>query len=342
MEIAKPRLSLVFALALAGQLGLAARQEDPYHLVAMAFDRKSPVNVEAVVRVLGPHGHKETVKLLADKQGRQRMTVLLPIDEGGMEVLLLGDTTEVYEPDKNRLHITPTVAISSLTRSKRESLLRKNYVLTERTGYYVAGHSAVRITAKPKHSGQGVSEFYIDPTAHVVLRFEQSNGSGTERTLYEAVHVEYRSSFPSDAFELRPKDGVTVMEESVPTEVTSASQAKRLLGAKPLIPRSLPLGFEVTRMYYSEQKGHSEDDDDEETTLRALDLEINDGIVTATIHEFERDKVPDHILEALEHQHQPFVVIGKLLVAIRGHISEDTGRQILNALNKHRGNRHLP
>jgi outer membrane lipoprotein-sorting protein len=291
--------------------------------------------VQAIIKVTALNGNRQQLKMLCDRSGRQRLTVLLPVYQAGLEILMLGDTTEIYQPDSRTLHITPSPGGMELTVGAREKLLKENYDVTVKDGYYLAGQKAVRLTARSHHSEVGSVELFVDPETQCVLRIEHRLAGEKAHVLYETLNVSYPAELPDDAFEL--KVDATVVKDSVPVKVSGRQQARRLLGANPIIPKRLPLGFHVTRMYFSESQvnvgdasgksGHSD-----LVPVKALDMQITDGLLTATIHEIRKDEIPAKVMAMLQKRKHSYAHIGDLVLAVRGDLGPKAQEALLRGL----------
>jgi hypothetical protein len=310
------------------------RDLDPYKLFAKSLQKESPVNVVAVIKMMDPHGRAQSGTMTCDQRGRQRIKITSPIESAGLEVLLLGDTTEVYQPDAHRLHVTPSPGGEALGYKKRLKLLKQNYDIKLAEGFYKAGRKAVRLTATSKHPGLGSVELYVDPETQFVLMASHTGVGEAPHTLYMAINVSYPDDLPEDTFNLRTERDTLVVQDPVPVRVNGATEAKGLLGIAPVLPSHLPLGFTVTRMYYSQTQVSVGRSDDNQVPFRALAMEISDGAVSATIHEIRKDQLSPKILAALRSHCSPLLEVNGLVIIAKGEFGISAQKELLEGLRK--------
>src|ERR1039457_1584645 len=108
--------------------GRSGDEEATLNLLVKAFDRVSPRNVIAVMRMsLDSSEQGETVQIEISQDGRQRIEVIGPLQRSGVIILELGELRETYDPDKHTLVIGRSMAADLFKPNERLRLVRRNY-----------------------------------------------------------------------------------------------------------------------------------------------------------------------------------------------------------------------
>ncbi|HLK15253.1 MAG TPA: hypothetical protein VKT78_10640 [Fimbriimonadaceae bacterium] len=282
---------LLTALGLVAAAATGARARDDesaLRLLVKAFDRSSPKNIDAIMRMsLDSPGERQTVQVRIAKDGRQRVEVIEPLSRKGLIILELELYREIYNPDKGTLSIGRSMQADLFDPSERLRLVRKNYSLKMIHGVELAHRRVVRIDATSRYADVGGARIFIDPDSYFVMRVDTVSNTGDVTRKFETTTVSYPADLPPGIFDLSG-ERVTVIHETDPEPVSNASEAARKAGFRPLMSHELPYGFISRKMYVHNN-----------TSYKTIGFNLSDGLAAATIFEFDLRHCPADVVKQI-------------------------------------------
>lgn len=304
----------------------AGRRQDvegALRLLVRAFDRKSPRNVVAVMRMsLNAPGAQQTVKVQISTDGRQRIDVIEPLQQSGVVIVDHDDIREVFSPDSHTLSIGRSMVSEMFRPEERLALVRRNYRLTTARRVPIAHRSAVRIDATSKYADVGSSSIYIDPETWFVMRVETVAGGHRSRR-FDTTTVEYPVSLPAGTFDIHVSDAKTI-RQSDPIPVQSIREAERHIGFRPSSPGRLPFGFVMRKIYYRADPGYT-----------TIGFNMSDGVASATVFEFDLAKCGkacrEQIGADMKARPNDYIRVGRIIVGIVSDLGPKARRKLLTA-----------
>jgi hypothetical protein len=146
----------------------------------------------------------------------------------------------------------------------------------------VAGRSTYCVVATPRAPGVPARQFYLDQKTLYPLRFATAGPDGQWKVSMDTQVVDFPKDMPCIAFNHIGVVRTIKFNPSVDLELVS--DASDRLGFDPVMPRRLPMGFEVQR---------SELRTNDEGQLAVLWL--TDGLATARVYEFRDPSMQEGI-----------------------------------------------
>lgn len=314
------------AVAAAGtqQPSKAADADSAMRLLVKAFDRYSPKNIVAIMRMgLQNAATKQTVRVQIAKNGNQRVEVVEPLPQSGIVILEHDDIREVFNPDKHTLSIGRSMSANMFSPSERLRLVRRNYNVTLTRHVRMAQRNVVRIDAMSKYREVGGFDIYIDPDSYFVMRVDGVSMSGTRVKRFETMSVAYPDELPPDTFNLSVRDA-KVTRESDPVPSRTLEAAARKAGFHPLAPGALPFGFVIRELYWRADARYA-----------TISFDISDGLAAATVFEFDLSHSPitvrDGIRAARSRHPDDYLQVGDIVVGIVSDLGPAARRKLLKA-----------
>lgn len=302
-----------------GVLPRTDTQEQALRLLVHAFDATSPKNIEAIMHmpIEGSNGF-QTVRVLISRDGKQKLTVLQPLDRAGLVILDIGDTREVYDPDKGELTVGQSPAASLFDPAQRLQLVRSNYRVSMSRGVKVAGQIAVRIDAQSKHPQVGALDIFVDPASYFVYEVDHVDAKGRRTVRYDTKAVAFPDSIDPAAFTITGH--VTTRHQASPIPVRDLAEARMKAGFAPVVPTRLPNGFIVRRTYVRLDPEY-----------KAIGLELSDGLASATVFQFPRKGAPESLRKAIKGGDVTYFERSGVIVAIFSELPATLREKLLTA-----------
>ncbi|MHB8635729.1 MAG: LolA family protein [Fimbriimonadaceae bacterium] len=315
----------------AGRTLAAGDKESALRLLVKAFDRVSPRNIVAVMRMsLDRPKDFQTVEVQIAKDGRQRVTVLHPIQQAGMIILELGEFRWIYNPDKRSLTIGRSASADLFDPSERLRLVRRNYTVRMTRDIALANlKTVVRIDATSHYPEVGGASVYIDPASYFVMRVDAVTGSGVRINRFDTSNVAYPASLPPDIFRLKGVEINSTTRESDPVAVRTLEEAKRLADFTPLAPHALPFGFVIRKKYVRLDSSYN-----------TIGFNLSDGLAAATVFEFDLRQRPadvrSGILQNMQKGPDDYFRTGDTVVGIVSNLEPKARKRLLSSFRPRR------
>lgn len=262
--------------SLAAVLVLGGGGPSPREWMARSMRSSSGLRVEARVmqRDLHGDGTHRMIRVVRDERGRMCSTVLLPASLAGLVTVDDGKRMRVYMPDQRRVMEQASAMESRTSVETRLKLAERNYRFSEIGATRVAGRDAVVVAADPVDPKMRARRYTLDRATAYPLRLELTEEEGGTRwTAFEVREILFPSKIRSEEFELKTEGPVTVQSFPAPKAI-DGKRAETALGFRPLLPRTLPMGFRTMGMHMT-MAG--------ETPMLAV--RVSDGLVWATVYE---------------------------------------------------------
>jgi len=288
----------------------------PDEVLLRSFQREFPVNVRALIVQRDPAGDglSQVIRVERDKTGRTRHSVLQPLRLAGTESVDDGIRNHVYWPDRNVLIDQVSPQKDAPSASDRIKIARRNYKFSFGKAERIAGRETYCVVATPNDSRMDTRRYYIDSGNYYPLRMESIAGGRVKTVYYDTKDIQFPAKIDAERFKLKPVGNPRILEYSRPTTLT-ATQAKSKLGFTPIIPKRLPMGFQVQEM----QLTNSEN-------WRSLAMRITDGLVRATVYQWRRtspgaDVTSIEVGSALE--------VGEVQILLVSDLGDEVRRSLL-------------
>ena len=268
--------------------GRSGDEEAALNLLVKAFDRVSPRNVIAVMRMsLDSSEQRETVQVEISQDGRQRIEVIEPLQRSGVIILELGELRETYDPDKHTLVIGRSMAADLFKPNERLRLVRRNYRVRITRDVIIAGRKIVRIDATSHYPEVGGASIYIDPVSYFVMRVDAVSAAGKRVKRFDTTTVSYPATLSEDTFVLKEVN-MSTERESDPIPVSNIAEAARKVGFHPLKSSGLPFGFVIRKTYVRLDPA------------KTIGFNLSDGLTAATIFEFDLKHCPASVRTGIQ------------------------------------------
>jgi outer membrane lipoprotein-sorting protein len=293
------------------------------NLLIRALDRIGLKNVVAVMEIPEPAQGKaqasvQVVKVVVSLDGRQKMTVLEPLQQSGLIVVQDGRTRQIFNPDTKTLS---SVAVDdTLDPSLRRRLILSNYRVTSTDGVRIAGQEATRIDLKSKRIDGESTQVFVDPTSLFVLKVVEHCSTGQTLLRFQTRSVSYPRSLDAGAFDITTPQGVTSQPEQTPMPVRSTAEAQRRAGFRPVMPKALPYGFVVNKTYVKKTSEY-----------RSVGFELTDGLAMAVVFEFPAKNVPASLKAQMRSPQSEFIRRGNLYIGVFTDLSPEVRKRLLAA-----------
>jgi hypothetical protein len=220
------------------------------------------------------------MKLEGDGRGLFRMTILQPVSQQGLVLIDDGRTMRAFSRDEGVVHVIPSTRLTELDPAERIELIRRNYGLRlDMGGRTVAGRRTMVIVATPRRTEMPERTLFLDRVTLFVLRHETSQG-GQKLALLDTLSVTFPTRADADV-DAPPPGTWRTRRSSHALDARNLDAARRMAGFRPLVPRDLPMGFEISDMQVI----------DKENGLVAIRL--SDGLAMATVYQWLPERNDD-------------------------------------------------
>lgn len=296
-------------LVLATVLGIHAQSAvTPEDALRRSLERRSGVNVVAILEQLSPRGDSAYVrlKMWRDASGKRRTEILSPVDMQGQVSVDDGTTWTTYFPDARRIRSHPSTLLAPDDLDTRFHLLRRNYRLEIDEHSVVAGRNVIRVVASPRTPDLETRRFYIDAATFVPLKAESVNELGGVTVQFAVRHIEFPARFDKNVFETLQPAGARYDKAQPPVPLHRLDEAERRLGFRAVYPTRLPMGFRPLGMEAVDWHG-----------MRRLAIRLTDGLVPLFVYQSRPSDNPPPPPRPGDEQ-KTFRDVGDLRVEVRG------------------------
>ena len=268
-------MSLGCIYAVASVAGWAAGPT-PAEVLLRSMQRQTGVNVVGIIeqRDGGGTGISQTIRVERDKDGRAHYLVLAPLRMQGIESVDDGSRSRMYWPDRNVLIDQESPSKTPCDAAWRIELTKKNYRLRFVSSIKIAGRATRCVEAVPIDSRMETRRFYIDSVTSYPLRLETYAGNRRLSTITDTKEISYPDSVANDRFVLAPAGTTRTLRYDRP-QTLKLSDAQRLIGFTPLIPKEMPMGFAMQDMQLTQSE-----------RWRSVAIRVTDGLVRGTIYQW--------------------------------------------------------
>ncbi len=255
----------------------ANARRDAQSMLVESLRQARSINVIAIISRFGDCDKVlQRLKLEQRGMGEQFSTVLQPLSMQGVTYLDDGKKSLMYLPDQKIMFECQEQATEMAGEAAdRMELAARNYEMNVESNVasLVAGRSTFCVVAKPKVAGLPSRQFYLDQKTLYPLRFATSGPDGQWKVSMDTQVVNFPKDMPCIAF--NHIGAVRTIKFNPSVDLDSVRDASDRLGFDPVMPRSLPMGFEVQR---------SELRTNDQGQLAVLWL--TDGLASARVYEF--------------------------------------------------------
>jgi hypothetical protein len=258
------------------QRAIKAKNLDARLLLMRSMQSARMVNVIAIITKQGENDRvRQRLKLEQHAMGPQFRTVLQPLSIQGMTFLDDGQKSMVYLPDQQMAFECERVADFAEDIAERMALAEENYNIRLDTSQSVAGRPTFRVVASPKAPGLPARQFYLDQETLYPLRFTMASGGGKWKVAMDTQVVEFPRDMPQRHYRIDPVGAARKMKIEAGKPLNSVRNASDRLGFNPVVPKRLPLGFEI------QQSELRQNEDGAQAVLW-----LSDGLATARIYQY--------------------------------------------------------
>lgn len=273
----------VAACACAGGGGGKGRQSDPERarqLLLKTLDRSYPNNVIALITQRSPenHGNIQRIQVQISRDGKMRQTVIYPLSMQGIETIDDGKSVATFFPDEKMVVVQASAKLLPNDATTRINLTIRNYGLQLGGTTSVAGHRATIVVATPRSKQMETRRYYIDERTGFLLQLETIDGEGTVRTAFKAQQVTYPSSISAKTFGIdleERADRKIVYSRPKGLFEGSTNKAIPKLNFEPVLPESMPFGFDMTDAQINEN-----------SDFGSIAIRITDGPIKGTVYQY--------------------------------------------------------
>jgi outer membrane lipoprotein-sorting protein len=276
MAAVKLALASAALIALAVASPATDQKEQAAKMLMRSMQREFPVNVISIITQRDPKSDNsfQRVKVERTRDGLQRCTILQPLRMQGVTSIDDGARMKIYLPDKKIVLDQESPGKAGVDIEDRMKIVRKNYSFSMSDGGQIAGRSTVCVTATPRFDELEIRRYYLDRSTAYPLRLE-THLSGKEITVvFDTKDIQFPKTLDRSLFKLATVGQVKTIRYTRPTRVSSAVQAKTLVGFTPLVPKGLPLGFEVQEVQFSDN-----------SDSKAIVVRLSDGLARASVYQ---------------------------------------------------------
>jgi outer membrane lipoprotein-sorting protein len=309
--------SAAFAMAVGAAIAGPCNNTKGRDLMVKSLRERFEFNLVAIVSQQDSSGScYDTLKVVRSSDGKIRHTFLAPICMQGICSLDDGTHSFIYWPDEKRL-------VKQDSRPKGDdnkrviSLALHNYSFKYEGSCEVAGRKTNCVIATPYATELEVRRYFLDAKTAYPLKLETLGSGGQSVVKFETKDVQFPASLDSRIFSLRTLGEVENMERRRPSDV-DPNGAAAIMGFTPIMPRGLPLGFEVQEVQQ-----------DVANNWHALIVRLSDGLVRATLYEWKSEGSKDACVKIFE-KHSQTLHRGIRLV-ILADLPEDLRERLLEA-----------
>lgn len=338
------KASLVFGVILAACFAVAGNDHDRDHdrqrrgaqkkeraiakldaqeMLVESLQQARSLNVIAIItRCADCDKVLQRLKLEQRGMGEKFSTVLQPLSMQGVSYLEDGNKSIMYLPDqKIMFECKQEAAEIAEEAADRMELASRNYDMAVDTtaAAMVAGRSTFCVVAKPRAAGLPSREFYLDQKTLYPLRFATAGPDGQWKVSMDTQVVDFPKEMPNIAFN---HIGVVRTIKFNPAQpLDDVPNASDRLGFDPIMPRRLPMGFEV-------QRSELRTNDDGQLAV----LWLTDGLATARVYEFRDPAIRQGIWSlgsntVLTENGVTMMMVSDLSVPIRKRLLEAFARR---------------
>lgn len=235
-------------------------------------------DIVAVISQRDPNNEAafQTVKVERNRAGQIRQTVLHPLRMQGIESIDDGKTSLMYLPDQKVLIEQDSPQMEDSDVELRVRLAQRNYTLRTEPGGSVAGRTTICLVANPKFAGVDSRRYYLDAQTAYPLKLTTKAPDGEQIVRFEAKDVQFPASLDQKLFKMRPMGGVTRLRYARRETLDSPSEAQRMMGFRPNLSVSIPLGFRVSEMQTNDSP-----------QWKSMVVRLTDGLVKATLYQWK-------------------------------------------------------
>lgn len=267
------------------QKNAKTKNVDPRMLLFRSMQSARMVNVIAIITRQGNNDQvRQRLKLEQHAMGLQFRTVLQPLSIQGMTFLDDGQKSMVYLPDQQMAYECERSADFGSEVAERMALAEENYNIRLDSSEPVAGRATFRVVASPKASGLPARQFYLDRETLYPLRFTMEDSGGKWKIAMDTQVVEFPRDMPQRNLSFDPVGVARRMKIEAARPLDAVRNPCDRLGFAPVIPKRLPLGFEIQR---SELRQN-------EDGAQAV-LWLSDGLATARVYQYRCPQMRDGI-----------------------------------------------
>ncbi len=233
------------------------------------------VNVVAIISQLDPdEASYQTIKVERSRSGKVRHTVLGPLCMQGVCTIDDGKRSYMYMPDQ-RLVIDQDSQPRNGDIDRRVQLALRNYSFRIEGRCQVAGRAAFCVQATPRNSGLETRTYCVETRTAYPLRLVTTAPNGDTTVKFETKDIEFPRKLDESLFQMRTLGEVNTLQYQRPNNV-DPEQAAEIVGFEPVMPRGLPLGFEVQEV----QANNGQE-------WKSLILRLTDGLAKANVYQWK-------------------------------------------------------
>ncbi|MBL8047054.1 MAG: hypothetical protein JNJ45_00075 [Chthonomonas sp.] len=220
----------------------------------------------------------QKVMVMRDGEGQSLVTILEPLNLQGVQSFDTGREMHTYYPDSKQLIIRPWGSQQARVDPKmRMRLIERNYKVSSGKGPKVAGLLTTKITAQPVAKDVPRRTMYFARGSTNLLKIEVSLGKQNS-TIFETL-----SQSPySGTLQPPASNGWDRATTWGPKPMGTDQQTRVLLRIAPVIPKTLPKGFEVVDSFYNGRDAES----------AFLITRVTDGLTLVTILQGQTKVMP--------------------------------------------------
>lgn len=244
-------------------------------LLARAQRGDFRVNVTGILlqQDVGGEGWQR-VRVDRSKDGKQHCKILYPLRSMKVESVDDGVRKQTYMPDDNVILDEDSRGDGAAGIEERLRLAKKNYTFSLEVVASIAGRSTVLITAKPRNSGIDTRRYYLDEKTAYPLKMETVGEGGKVVVAYQMSEISFPAHLSPNLFKLDVLPGVEVFRFERPSPVDFAT-AKQQFGFKPIVPKTLPVGFKVQETQFNKKED-----------WQSIKVRLTDGLARATVYQW--------------------------------------------------------
>ena len=290
----------------------------PAEVLLRSMQWQTSVNVLGIIeqRDGGGTGISQTIRVERDKNGRSHYLVLAPLRMQGIESVDDGSRSCMYWPDKNVLIDQESPSKTPCDAAWRIELTKKNYRLRFVTPIKIAGRATKCVEATPVDSRMETRRFYVDAVTFYPLRLETYEGNRRISTISDTKEISYPTSVSADRFVLSPAGSTRTMRYNRPQSL-KLSQAAKLIGFTPILPKEMPMGFAMQDIQLTQSD-----------RWKSVAIRITDGLVRGTVYQW-RSKRDEPSVDGMDDN--SVVQIGDIKMMMVSDLDASRRRAMLEA-----------
>lgn len=271
---------IVGVAAFACAEGKPQSESDPAReLLLKTLDRNYRSNVIALISQRAPDdsGAMQRIQVQISRDGKIRQTVIYPLSMQGVETIDDGKQSATCLPDEKVILIQDSPRLLPNDTETRINLATRNYGLSLTGSTTVAGHRAMIVVARPRYKGLETRRYHIDDRTGFLLKLETIDSRGVAKLAFQAQQVTYPASISPTVFnvDLDKREGFTIISQRRIGFFDSAPKAPVTVGFEPVLPQSLPFGFDIQDAQINDSG-----------RFKSMAVRITDGLVKATVYQY--------------------------------------------------------